>query len=404
LIFSLMGWAPGCNRPAPGSDSAGQASTSEWPYGDKLVLGAPELTAGIPGEGPLTLEEIRAWLSQDGVHEPLSIELPWWFEDASKLVSIPTDNPLTRAKVELGRQLFFDPRLSRVGSTACSMCHLPEQDYSIHSVIPESRRNPPVCFNRLFSSRQSWDGRDESLEQQIEGPVTGLVELGTTTDDCENRLKSIEGYRLQFDAIFGRLDFDAIAAALASFQRALVTGPSPWDYQRLLAKYENTDLKKLSADEATLVRTLREGARAHPMSDAAIRGEALFFSERTRCHTCHSGPNATDEAYHNVGAGMELENRDLGRYVITAREEDYGAFKTPTLRNVARTSPYMHNGQLGTLQEVVEWFDRGGYRHAHLDRSIRPLDLTRNEKRDLIAFLESLTGPLPPVETGRLPE
>jgi cytochrome c peroxidase len=149
---------------------------------------------------------------------------------------------------------------------------------------------------------------------------------------------------------------------------------------------------------------LQKLERAHPMTERAIRGEALFFSKRTGCHTCHSGPNLTDEAYHNVGAGMERANPDLGRYMITGRDEDRGAFKTPTLRNVANTSPYMHNGQFGTLREVVEWFDRGGYRHASLSRKIRPLDLTRDEKRDLIAFLEALTGGLPPVETGRLPE
>jgi cytochrome c peroxidase len=261
-----------------------------------------------------------------------------------------------------------------------------------------------VCFNRIFSSRQSWDGRDASLEEQVHGPVTGFVEMGMTPEDCVNRLKSIEGYRLQFDVIFGRLDFEAMAAALASFQRALVTGPSPWDYRRMLAKYENIDPKTLSPEEAPLVRRLEQCAQEHPMSDRALRGEALFFSERTKCHTCHSGPNLTDEAFHNVGAGMELDRPDLGRYMITGLEEDRGAFKTPTLRNVANTSPYMHNGQLGTLQDVVEWFDRGGYRHPSLDRTVRPLEFSRDEKRDLVAFLEALTGALPPVEKSRLPE
>jgi cytochrome c peroxidase len=140
------------------------------------------------------------------------------------------------------------------------------------------------------------------------------------------------------------------------------------------------------------------------MSEAAIRGEALFFSERTRCSTCHSGPNLTDEKYHNVGIGMQDADPEPGHFKHTRRGEDWGAFKTPTLRNVANTSPYMHNGQLANLREVIEWFDRGGYLHADLDRTIRPLNLSRDEKRDLIAFMEALTGPLPPVETGRLPE
>ena len=402
LLFALL--TPGCAPSASDNLAPDRSQVPRWSHGDEPVLGSPDLIAGLPGDGPLTVDEIRNWLSQEGVHEPLEVKLPSWLADATSLVSIPPDSPLTRAKIELGRQLFFDGRLSLTGGTACSMCHMPEQDYAIHGVIPESRRNPPVCFNRIFSSRQSWDGRDESLEQQVHGPITGPVEMGMTAEDCVNRLEAIEGYRLQFHTIFGKLDFEAVAAALASFQRVLITGPSPWDYRRMLANYVNIDPQTLSPEDAQLVRELTKGAQENPMSDRAIRGEALFFSERTRCHTCHSGPNLTDEAFHNVGAGMELHNPDLGRYMITGLEEDRGAFKTPTLRNVANTSPYMHNGQLGTMKDVIEWFDRGGYRHASLSRAIRPLDLTRDEKRDLVAFLEALTGALPPVEKGRLPE
>jgi cytochrome c peroxidase len=394
---------PSCNRPATAYISAERELVSEWRDG-KLVLGSPSLTAGIPGDGPLTIEEIRRWLSQEGIHEPLDLALPVGLADAVSFVSIHAENPLTRAKIELGRQLFFDRRLSKYGTMACASCHVPEQDFSAHGVMPESRLNPPVCFNRLFSTRQSWNGRDQSLEHQIAGPIANPHEMGMTTEDCANRLKSIDGYRIQFHAIFGRLDFESVGAALASFQRALITGPSPWDYRRLLARYENRHPDSFSAAERELVRTLREGAHAHPMSAAAIRGESLFFSERTGCESCHGGPNLTDEAYHNIGAGMEAYNADLGRFEITQRDEDRGAFKTPTLRNVARTSPYMHNGQFDTLREVVDWFDGGGFVHANLDPRIRPLNLTRDEKRDLIAFLESLTGPLPPVEVARLPE
>ncbi len=403
LLLVTIVLSAGCNRPTPSGISAQREADSEWRNG-KLVLGSPSLTAGIPGEGPLSVEQIRNWLSQEGVHEPLDFALPVGLADAAGLVSIPSNNPLTRAKIELGRQLFFDRRISKFGTTSCATCHMPEQDYSVHGVMPESKRNPPVCFNRIFSARQSWDGRDESLEQQVEGVITNPLEMGTTTADCVKRLAAVEGYQMQFQTIFGKLDFEAVGAALACFQRALVTGPSPWDYRRQLAKFEDRDPDSFSAEEQELVRALRAGAKAHPMSAAAIRGEALFFSERTRCHTCHGGPNLTDEGYHNIGAGMAASNPDLGRYEITSREEDMGAFKTPTLRNVARTSPYMHNGQFDTLREVVDWFDRGGYVHANLDRGIRPLNLTHDEKRDLIAFHEALTGSLPPVEVARLPE
>jgi cytochrome c peroxidase len=406
FVLSLMGLSAGCDRSASGNISAPKAPAPEWLQGGKVVLGSPHLTSGIPGEGPLKVKEIRDWLSRPDVHEPLNFTLPFWFADAADLVWVPSDNRLTRAKIELGRQLFFDTRLSKVSDTGCASCHRPEQDYSIHGVMPQPvvRFNPPVTFNRLLSKRQSWDGRDESLEAQIKGPATNRFEMGMSMEDCTSRLAAIEGYRIQFEAIFGKLDFDSFAEALGSFQRALLTGPSPWDYRRLLAQCENRPTETFSADERQLLAKLREGARANPMSEAAIRGEALFFSERTRCASCHSGPNFTDEGYHNVGVGMDEADPEPGRYKVTRREEDWGAFKTPTLRNVARTSPYMHNGTLSTLQEVVDWFDRGGYMHADLDRSIRPLNLTREEKSDLMAFMEALSGELPPVETGRLPE
>jgi cytochrome c peroxidase len=405
-LFWLLALAAGCDRAASGDISAQRAPSPEWRHGGKVILASPHLTSGIPGAGPLAIEEIRDWLSRPEVHEPIDFTLPFWFADAADLVWVPPDNPLTRAKIELGRQLFFDTRLSKVSDTGCTTCHRPEQDYSIHGIMPQTNVifNPPVTFNRLFSTRQSWDGRDESLEQQIKGPATNRFEMGMTLEDCTSRLAAIEGYRIQFEAIFGKVDFDAFAAALASFQRALVSGPSPWDYRRLLAQYKNRPPETFSAEDRQIKETLEEGARKQFMSEAAIRGEALFFSERTRCASCHSGPNLTDEGFHNVGIGMQDADPEPGHFKVTRRDEDWGAFKTPTLRNVARTSPYMHNAALRTLEEVVDWFDRGGYTHADLDRAIRPLNLSRDEKRDLVAFMEALSGPLPPVETGRLPE
>jgi cytochrome c peroxidase len=209
---------PGCDWANLSSEAANQLPSSTRQPDNIVVLGSPELTAGIPGYGPLTVEQIHQWLSQDSIHEPLVFSLPLGLVDAAGLIMIPSDNQLSRAKIELGRQLFFDGRVSAFDTMACAKCHMPEQDYSVHGVIAETKLNPPVCFNRLFSSRQSWDGRHDSLEQQIESPIAGRVEMGTTPDSCVNRLKSIEGYRLQFEAIFGKLDFDAVSTALASFQ------------------------------------------------------------------------------------------------------------------------------------------------------------------------------------------
>ena len=139
------------------------------------------------------------------------------------------------------------------------------------------------------------------------------------------------------------------------------------------------------------------------MSKAALRGEELFFSERAACGNCHAGPNLTDEAYHNVGVGFDEPDPDLGRYRITHLDQDKGAFKTPTLRNVAGTPPYMHNGKFDTLEEVVEWFVQGGPPDEHLNLAISPLELSVREQQDLLAFLKSLTSPLPEVERARLP-
>jgi cytochrome c peroxidase len=390
-------------------DVSGNASSSELKpedvYSDgKLVLGSPSLTSGIPGDGVLTIEQARRWLSDPAVHQPIDFALPLGLRDAANLVWIPADNPLTRAKIELGRQLFFDGRLSGFGTMACAGCHIPERGYSAGMVMPDVGRNPSGCFNRLFSERQFWDGRAPSLEGQPESPIKHHFEMGTTPEECVVRLKSIAGYDLQFQVIFGTLDFESVGKALACFQRVLVTGASPWDYRRILTSLGDHDNASFSARERLLLEQLHAGARAHPMTESAIRGESLFFSDRTRCAWCHSGPNLTDEEYHNVGVGMDNARQDLGRFEITQRNEDRGAFKTPTLRNIAQTPPYMHDGRFQTLREVVDWFDRGGFVHADLDRAIRPINLTSNEKRDLVAFLEALTGPLPPVETARLPE
>jgi cytochrome c peroxidase len=140
------------------------------------------------------------------------------------------------------------------------------------------------------------------------------------------------------------------------------------------------------------------------MDESAIRGAELFFGQKAGCSACHVGANFTDELYHNIGVGMEAEKPDLGRFEITKVEKEKGAFKTPTVRNVALTGPYMHDGSQTTLEEVVEWYDKGGHPNPWLDEKIKKLELTAQEKADLVAFMKALTGPLPKVEVARLPE
>ena len=407
LLVMVLCW--GCEYVASREDVFDALPPAEYFYEGKIILGSPSLTAGIPGKGPLVEEQIRNWLEDPEVHRELDFTLPLGLRDAIDRVWIPPDNPLTRAKIELGRQLFLDKRLSGIGTFACVTCHLPEQDYSAYMVMPEVGRNPPVCFNRILSERQFWDGHANALEDQIKGPISNPFEMNNTPEQCVASLKAIEGYQQQFDVIFGRLDMETIGFALASFQRALVTGPSPWDYHRLLKgrllkNDASSNPDSLSQEEQQKCEQLRAGAKAHPMSDSAIRGESFFFGSRARCSWCHTGANLTDELYHNVGVGMDGEYPDVGRYKLTKNDAEYGAFKTPTLRNVDNTPPYMHNGGFSTLRKVVDWFDSGGFFHKQLDPALKPLDMSLEEKRDLVAFLESLSGPLPPIERKRLPQ
>jgi len=404
IFFLAITLCLGCGQATPGGDTSDAFTPVDYHFDGKIVLDSPSLTAGIPGSGPLTEEQIRKWLENPEVHRALDFTLPLGLRDAAHLIWIPEKSQLTRAKIELGRQLFFDTRLAENGFFSCGACHMPEQSYSAYMVMPEIGRNPPVSFNRILSKQQFWDGRAESLEEQIKGPISNPFEMNTSPEKCMARLNSIEGYRQQFDVIFGRLDMETMGIAIASFQRALVTGLAPWDYHRLLKKYDQQQLDSLSPAEQQSIKQLRVEATSHPMSESALRGESLFFDARIGCGRCHSGPNLTDELYHNVGIGMDQDNPDLGRFEFTGNDADIGAFKTPTLRNIANTVPYMHDGQLETLRKVVDWFDQGGFAHSDLDATMRPLNLTREEKRDLVAFMKSLSSPLPPVEKARLPQ
>jgi cytochrome c peroxidase len=149
---------------------------------------------------------------------------------------------------------------------------------------------------------------------------------------------------------------------------------------------------------------VKKAADEHPMSESAQRGMEIFFSQKGGCTACHVGPNLTDEKYHNLGVGMDAAEPDLGRFVVSGEEKDRGAFKTPTIRNVALTAPYMHDGSQQTLEAVVEWYDKGGHPNPYLADGIRKLELTPQDEKDLVEFMKACTGEFPQVETGRLPQ
>lgn len=377
---------------------------------NKVQLGTDELTLGIPGKGPLTKAEIKEWLDNPENHQILEVTLPLGLSAGQAQMHGLKENPLTRAKVELGRQLYFDKRLSSDNTISCASCHHPDEGWGRHTQFgigvrdQEGGRNSPISYNRILSGPQFWDGRAATLEEQAVGPIANPIEMANTHENAVKTLKKIPGYQMQFKKIFkDGITIDNVGKAIAAFERSVVTGPTPFDYQEQLKpflKLDKEDLEDFKEEyEAALAMT-----KKHPMSDSAKRGMKLFFSEEVNCAACHLGPNLADEKYHNLGVGMDADKPDLGRYEVTKQEKDKGAFKTPTIRNVEQSAPYMHDGSLETLEEVVEHYNKGGTPNPWLSDKVKKLNLSAQDKKDLVAFMKACTGSFPKVEPGRLPE
>lgn len=286
---------------------------------------------------------------------------------------IPEENALTPGKVALGRALFADTRLSAAGTLSCATCHSPRRAFtdgrplSVGVGGARGRRNTPTLINRAYGRLQFWDGRAANLEAQVLQPIENPIELGADVQSVVAFLKRDRRYQARFRAAFGReVDAGNLAHALASYVRTILAGNSPVD-------------RFLAGDREALRPQGREGLRV-------FRGKA-------NCTACHLGPNFTDDRFHNTGvAWRDGEWLDLGRAAVTGDPKHRGAFKTPTLREVARTRPYMHDGSLRTLEEVVEFYDRGANPGPNLDPELRPLHLTADEKQAVVAFLAALSG------------
>ncbi len=382
-----------------------------------VPLGTDDLTGGIPGEGELTLAQIRAWLENPENHRVILPELPMGISAAAANIQHIDENPMTRAKIELGRQLYFDTRLSSDGTISCASCHHPDEGFGRKTQFgvgvggQTGNRNSPVSYNRIVSGAQFWDGRAPSLEAQAVGPIANPIEMGNTHAAAVETVKNLDGYRLQFEKIFpdSGVSIDTIGKAIATFERAIVSLPAPYDYYEKVRTIEQSygdelaDLKEEDPELYTEYEAALKGSAA--MSESAKRGRELFFSEKGGCTACHAGGNFTDEKYHNLGVGMDAETPDLGRYVVTKMEADKGAFKTPTVRNVALSPPYMHDGSQATLEEVVEWYDKGGHPNPWLSDKVKKLNLSEQEEKDLVAFMvEGLTSGFPKLRSDRLPQ
>lgn len=286
----------------------------------------------------------------------------------------PSDNPYTPAKAELGWLLFFDKRLSIDGTVSCATCHDPKFAFTDGAAVStgirgqKGGRSAPTVINRAYSVEQFWDGRAATFEEQAKGPIANPIEMGHTHEAVIKALSAIPGYRERFRKVFGKdeVTIDEVAKAITTFERTVLSGNSPYD------RFKAGDQKALTPEQ-------QEGMK-------------VFFSNNARCDSCHEGINFTNGKFANIGIGMDRPQPDLGRFNVTKREADKGAFKTPTLREIVQTGPYMHDGSMKTLEEVVEHYDKGGIKNNWLHQDVRELKLSPQDKKNLVEFLKALSG------------
>jgi cytochrome c peroxidase len=300
-------------------------------------------------------------------------------------LEVPSENPLTAEGIALGRRLFYETRLSADNTVSCASCHNPKLGFSDGQKSSagvggaRGKRNAPSVWNAAYSRLQFWDGRAASLEEQAAGPIANPVEMKMPHEMAVKVLSEDPEYAALFEKVFGPgpVTILKVQNAIASFERTVLSGNAPFDRY-----FYGGDKKAMTA--------------------SAIRGLALFQDPgKGNCAVCHTiGEKSalfTDQKFHNLGVGMDAagELSDLGRFEQTGNAADRGAFKTPGLRNVAASGPYMHDGSLKTLKQVVDFYAGGGNYNPALDANIKPLNLTSQERMDLVAFLEALTGEQP---------
>ena len=288
----------------------------------------------------------------------------------------PADNIATAERVALGRKLFFDKRIGRDGNMSCATCHDPTKGWADGLPTAQGfrgkqlKRATPTIVNTGYNKIFMWDGRKKSLEDQVTGPMESKDEMNTNMDVIFKLIAGFDGYKAAFQKAYpGQgINKDTVSKAIAAFERTIVTRETPFD-------------RWLQGDKNAMTREQVEGFK-------------IFISEdRGNCVACHQPPNFTDDGFHNIGLKANAkEIPDPGRFRIRPVKSMYGAFKTPTLRDVAITAPYFHDGSAKTLMDVVEHYVRGGDEKKNLSTNMKKLDLTKKEKKALVSFMEALTG------------
>jgi cytochrome c peroxidase len=286
-------------------------------------------------------------------------------------IEYPDDEAPSELEVMLGKTLFFDPRLSINNQQSCASFHIPYLGFSdvmslgVGTLGGKLGRNTPHIYNLAFASAMFWDGRMTTLEEQALGPIEAAGEMNMPLTQLIPRLKAVKYYRQTFDEVYGPngLNKTNLGKAIAAFERTIISSDAPFD------RYIGGDKNAMSA--------------------AQIRGLALFKG-KANCIVCHDGANFTDDSFHNIGVGDD----DPGRQAITGDPKMWGTFKTPGLRNIVFSAPYLHNGSAHSLEQVIELYNRGGHSNKNLDKLIKPLHLSRQEIFDLVAFMGALTSPV----------
>ncbi|HMQ75485.1 MAG TPA: cytochrome c peroxidase [Flavobacteriales bacterium] len=306
-------------------------------------------------------------LLQDGPVEPFMLDLPAWMPAPP----VPADNPLTRPSVELGRHLFFEPRLSRTGTLSCAGCHFTDRAFSDTVALSlgvaqqPGLRNSPTLANVAYHPALFRDGGVPTLELQVLAPIHDDLEMDHSILTVADELRDEEPYRSLSQQAYGRpLDPYVITRAIANYERTLISGWSRFD------------------------RYMYQG-EASALTESEVRGWELFSGPVAGCTACHGGFDLSDHSFRNVGQYSTYT--DPGRARISLDPADEGKFKVPTLRNIALTAPYMHDGAMATLGEVVDHFASGGVAHPNKDPLMTPFTLTAQERADLLAFLNALT-------------
>jgi len=302
-------------------------------------------------------------------------------------VPVPADNPMSVAKVELGKALYFEKRMSKDGTVSCATCHDPKTGWTEHRATSEGiagqtgDRNSPTVINAAYMPVQFWDGRAQSLEEQALGPIENPIEMGHKLEAMISDLSKLTAYKQMFKEAFDSEEItkDKIAKAIAAFERTILSGDSPYD------RFQAGDKKALT--------------------EAQQRGLAIFTGKGT-CDTCHTPPLFSNGRFYNAGVGADKPNPDEGRKKVTGEAADMGKFRVPPLREVANTYPYFHDGSVKTLEEAVALMAGGGKDNPNLSpvlKSVRDAKITEQEQKDLVEFLKALSGRYPITEAPKLP-